>query len=251
AAGGVRRYRAVRELRRAADRDRPAVRRGGGDAGSGRELLPGAGGAGDLEGEVHDAAPGLSRHADSRGRHAPLDGEDLLQEHLRFRRQFRTVGRPTMPQFAFRATDRMGNVVEGTVAADSPLLAQARVRQMGYTPERVQVAAAPGVTPAVEPTAALPAHPGPVDLTQPITEMPSVVGAISVLSEGEGGEATQAEPLDPWQRGGPVPQPPAPTAVTQPMTPPPLPGAGAVAPLTPAASALPHVYAAPVSQGVA
>src|SRR5262249_23623280 len=148
-----------------------------------------------------------------------------------------------MPQFAFRATDGMGNIVEGTVAADSPLLAKTRVQQMGYTPVRVQEAgeqaAAPDTAPRTEPTVSMPAHPGPVDLTQPITEMPAATNALLVPLNGESGEAVAMERLEPWQRGGPVPQPPAPHAVTQPMT-----------PLGQTTPALPQVYQTPVSQGV-
>ena len=43
-----------------------------------------------------------------------------------------------MPQFVFRATDRMGNTVEGSVAADNQADALAQVRDMGYTPIQVQ-----------------------------------------------------------------------------------------------------------------
>src|SRR2546429_3558378 len=60
-----------------------------------------------------------------------------------------------MPQFTFRATDRLGNAVEGTISASDSDGAEVQVKQMGYTPIRVQPAA--GQTP--EPTLPLPPQP--------------------------------------------------------------------------------------------
>jgi type II secretory pathway component PulF len=106
-----------------------------------------------------------------------------------------------MPTFQFSATDRMGNTVEGTVSADDMSRAAEEVRQMGYTPIRVQMAT------ASEPTVAL-----PTELTQPIPA-PSNAPRPLVPLTGETEEAAESTNwVEPWQRGGAVPQPPPPQA---------------------------------------
>ena len=164
-----------------------------------------------------------------------------------------------MPQFAFSATDRLGNTVEGTLAAADMSNAAEQVRQMGYTPQRVErvetpITAGVAVTsrPAAQPlhtssavqegTAAHPAAataaatvPGPIDLTQPITEMPVAGNRTLVPLGGEAEPSPYPERLEPWQRGGPVEQPATPTVrmnadgrVIQPPTPPPIGGTAGV-----------------------
>ncbi|HZO88940.1 MAG TPA: type II secretion system F family protein [Chthonomonadaceae bacterium] len=126
-----------------------------------------------------------------------------------------------MPQFTFKATDRMGNTVEGTVAAADPLLANDQVRRMGYVPVTIlptgeqaagsapdTLATAPpvGMTPG-QAAAPAPSGPKPIDLTQPVTELPAFANPLLAPLTGEGSEATaNMERIEPWQRGGPVPQ---------------------------------------------
>ncbi|HLK58692.1 MAG TPA: type II secretion system F family protein, partial [Chthonomonadaceae bacterium] len=159
-----------------------------------------------------------------------------------------------MPQYAFRATDRMGNAVDGNVAAPDMSSATRQIQQMGYTPVSVQALADAVVTPPppvpipAAPVAAPPVAAGsyrrkPVDLTQPVTEMPEA--AVDLFAPSTPLEPTQqiaaeAEPalanyqmpvpdaktettarfarLEPWERGGPLPDPPAPSPAAQPTT---------------------------------
>jgi type II secretory pathway component PulF len=131
----------------------------------------------------------------------------------------------------------MGNAVEGTVTANNELFASDEVRRMGYTPVRVQAAtdsaagggtvvpsAAPGVSGTYSGVLAPPqataspvthaiAGPAPIDLTQPITELPAAANALLVPATGENDTTARMERLEPWQRGGPVPQSPAPQAL--------------------------------------
>jgi len=80
-----------------------------------------------------------------------------------------------MHQFSFRATDRLGNTIDGSVAAADHAAAIAEIQRMGYTPLGVQLAGtipasaapAPQATPAVSSS-----RPRPVDLTQPVVTMP-------------------------------------------------------------------------------
>lgn len=106
-----------------------------------------------------------------------------------------------MPQFAFRATDRLGNTVDGNLEAADHAAAIAQIQQMGYTPIGVQLVGVP--TPATpQRTAALtavgtpaPAPTGgrrrPVDLTQEVTEMPEA--AVDLFAQSPV-EATQEIP---------------------------------------------------------
>ncbi len=121
-----------------------------------------------------------------------------------------------MPQFTFSATDRLGNTVEGTISANNEMFASDEVRRMGYTPVRVQAAtegsaSLPGSAPLV---ATAPAAPAPIDLTQPITELPAAANALLAPVGGDNETTARMERLEPWQRGGPVPQPPAPQTLT-------------------------------------
>ncbi|MCW3054153.1 MAG: hypothetical protein JWN14_3323, partial [Chthonomonadales bacterium] len=80
-----------------------------------------------------------------------------------------------MPQFVFRATDRMGNTVEGNVAADNQAAALTQVRGMGYTPLHVQPQGAPPPPPPrPNLTATQPLAAASVTATQPLYEAPSV-----------------------------------------------------------------------------
>ena len=82
-----------------------------------------------------------------------------------------------MPQFVFRATDRMGNTVEGSVAADNQTDALTQVRGMGYTPLQVQPKGA-GAPPAAAATSGLtatqPLTAGNATATQPLHVTPSI-----------------------------------------------------------------------------
>src|SRR5690242_4178120 len=102
-----------------------------------------------------------------------------------------------MPNYAFRATDRNGNTVDGAVFADSEALAANQIGQMGYglvslqpssgpqsVPEAM-VASAAGIAPPA-PAYAATAQPrsGAIDLTQPIAAMP--IAAATPLTEAYG-----------------------------------------------------------------
>lgn len=129
-----------------------------------------------------------------------------------------------MPQFVFRATDRMGNTVEGNVAADNQADALAQVRGMGYTPLQVQPqgAATPNLT-ATQPmtaasvTATQPLHAAPsiavtqpipaqarpqrIDLSAPVEEIAGTTGALYGLPGTEtSAEGTTPGHLEPWER---------------------------------------------------
>jgi type II secretory pathway component PulF len=136
-----------------------------------------------------------------------------------------------MPQFVFRATDRMGNTVEGAIAADSQADALSQVRGMGYTPLHVQPKG-PGTTPsalpdpnltmtpplAVAPVTATqplhnvpsiavtqpippPARPRRIDLSAPMEEIAGSAGALYGLSGAEAGaEGASGGHLEPWER---------------------------------------------------
>ena len=112
-----------------------------------------------------------------------------------------------MPEFAFSANDRYKSVVEGTVVADDMSAAAEQVRGMGYAPLRIQlieaasVPAASGVS-QFNPygSAGMNTAP-PIDLSQaysPETALPPVP-----LSDDA---AARMERLEPWERGGAIPQ---------------------------------------------
>jgi len=137
-----------------------------------------------------------------------------------------------MPHYAFRATDRMGNTIDGTVAAEHEALAANQIGQMGYALVSLRAVpvsepdpgamiasttlAMPPVNASGAPEAPPPARPARIDLTQPVTEM--AFTAISPLTDDDGGsgdpnataEMYPTGPLQPWERGGPVTQPPPP-----------------------------------------
>jgi hypothetical protein len=134
-----------------------------------------------------------------------------------------------MPQFAFRATDRMGNSVEGKVTAANPAFAANEIGKMGYalvSLEPVSEQAVPDVlsglsavpplnaTQEMAPSPPLDSRPAPIDLSQPFGESSTGGTGVAVASGDEnriGAEVTvsMARP-EPWERGGPVPQVPAP-----------------------------------------
>ena len=87
-----------------------------------------------------------------------------------------------MPQFAYRATDRLGNVVDGSLMASDHAQAILQLQALSLTPIGVQLA---GAVPAAVPQASQPATPvaanRPRDLTQPVTEMP--VAAVDLFAQ--------------------------------------------------------------------
>ena len=139
----------------------------------------------------------------------------------------------------------MGNVVEGSVNAVDQNAATQQIRQMGYTPVRIQpTLAAPqpettvlagnvpvagavggrgGPVDLTQPVTAMPAGaagyytpPRATDLTQEVTEMPeasnSLLASLTEAPEESALAETTArmERIEPWQRGGPpLPQTPA------------------------------------------
>jgi type IV pilus assembly protein PilC len=150
-----------------------------------------------------------------------------------------------MPQFAFQATDRLGNTIEGTVEATDLMLAADQIQRMGYKPVQIRPGdgqpaanAAPepspsAATPATaaparpgpverkpnagveielhQPATAAPARPRPIDLTQPLPEIPAAA-ADPFSAFGSGDDAAARK--EPWERGGPIPQPPPPQQTT-------------------------------------
>ncbi|HEV2472224.1 MAG TPA: type II secretion system F family protein [Chthonomonadales bacterium] len=101
-----------------------------------------------------------------------------------------------MEEFAFNGKDRLGNEVSGRVsAADLPAAAQ-QIRAMGYEPVLVQSAAAV----AAAPQKAVPQPQSPVPAAAPLTSQ----AGTALAEAGEAG----AGRMEPWERGGPVPQPP-------------------------------------------
>ena len=134
-----------------------------------------------------------------------------------------------MPQFVFRATDRMGNTVEGSVAADNQADALAQVRGMGYTPIQVQpkgaatapvasavTATQPLAVAAVTATQSLngappltvtqpiptPARPRRIDLSAPVEEIADTTATLyGSPGAGAGAESTGGGGhLEPWER---------------------------------------------------
>ena len=87
-----------------------------------------------------------------------------------------------MQQFAYRATDRYGNMVDGNIMAPDHASAINQIQSLGYTPIGVQVA---GAVAAAAPVAAAAGRPSPVDLTQPVTAMPAAAVDIYQSSEPE------------------------------------------------------------------
>ena len=153
-----------------------------------------------------------------------------------------------MPHYAFRATDRMGNTVDGTVSAGNETLAANQVGQLGYSlltlqgvaptdaPSSMIASAALGLSapPTMEATTA-PARGNGRDLTQPMAAIPRSLNSESDESDFEGRDANatvemrSGPPMQPWERGGALAQAPAPQMTlsatgavlnrTQPMSP--------------------------------
>ena len=133
-----------------------------------------------------------------------------------------------MPHYAFRATDRMGNTVDGTVAAENEALAAKEIGQMGYALTSLQSVAPSdspeGMVASAAVTLAAPAALSPevapqlrggIDLTQPMgAPGPAVQSAAQTDRQPDDPDATvamrPAAALQPWERGGPVAQAPAP-----------------------------------------
>lgn len=134
-----------------------------------------------------------------------------------------------MPQFVFRATDRMGNTVDGSVAADNQADALSQVRGMGYTPLHVQPQGAPTPPPArpnltaTQPLAAsavtatqplhtvpsiavtqpipAPTRPRLIDLSAPVEEIATSAGSLYGMAGAEAGaESAPGGHLEPWER---------------------------------------------------
>ncbi len=112
-----------------------------------------------------------------------------------------------MPEFAFSANDRYKSVVEGTVVADDMSAAAEQVRGMGYAPLRIQlieaasVPAASGVSQFNPYGSAGINTAAPIDLTQTYTtETPAPL--IPLADDA----AARMERLEPWERGGAIPQ---------------------------------------------
>lgn len=135
-----------------------------------------------------------------------------------------------MPQFTFRATDRLGNTVEGAVVADNEIHAMDQVRQMGYNPIGVRPVVAPTVAVSVAPVPTQQVNVAgngtgrrrPVDLTIPVTEMPAASSMLNMYTGGSPDATMEIEPAigakAPWERGGPIAEP-EPTVGMTPNTP--------------------------------
>jgi type II secretory pathway component PulF len=117
-----------------------------------------------------------------------------------------------MPEFAFNANDRHGSLVEGTVNAPDMSAAAEQVRAMGYAPLRIQLIESASVPAAVGVSQFSPygasgvgtGAPAPVDLTQAFPlETPQ-----PLVPQTENAQATvqRMERLEPWERGGTIPQ---------------------------------------------
>jgi type IV pilus assembly protein PilC len=113
-----------------------------------------------------------------------------------------------MAEFAFGATDKVGNTVEGRVTADEVSQAAAQVRELGYTPvwieprvEQAEPAGEPELELATASVGEAPYRVGALDLTQVWSEQaePALVGG-RPLSGGNSG-------MQPWERGGPIAPP--------------------------------------------
>ncbi|HLK59401.1 MAG TPA: hypothetical protein VKU00_22765 [Chthonomonadaceae bacterium] len=117
-----------------------------------------------------------------------------------------------MPQFAFTAKDRLGNTIQGKVAADSMTLATGQVEQMGYSVLSVQaVPDAAGSPPP--PPAPAPAYGQSVAgaAAQPTATFPSPLpGPQQAVSE-----PTRVMPAPP-PGAPPAPQPATPTPPVRP-----------------------------------
>lgn len=111
-----------------------------------------------------------------------------------------------MPEFAFSANDRYGSVVEGTVVADDMSAAAEQVRGMGYAPLRIQlieaasVPAASGVS-QFNPYGSSGISVAPIDLSQAYA--PETPAPLVPLGDDS---AARMERLEPWERGGAIPQ---------------------------------------------
>lgn len=128
-----------------------------------------------------------------------------------------------MATFQYSATDRIGKPIEGAVDATDMLQAAEQIRRMGYNPTRVELAASEAVGVGATPssltataswtpsglTPGVPARQMPMDLTQPIVEMPAAANAYSLTGEEVLPDTTvEMGRLEPWQRGG-TPEPTA------------------------------------------
>ncbi len=116
-----------------------------------------------------------------------------------------------MPLFTFRAMDRLGNTVDGSIEAVDHSSAIEQIMALGYSPIGVQLAGV--VLPTQQPAAPQPSpanatRRGPVDLTQPVTEMP--VAAVDLY-------ATSSSLPEPTQQFTPPSLPQQPTVAVSPQ----------------------------------
>jgi type II secretory pathway component PulF len=131
-----------------------------------------------------------------------------------------------MPEFSFSAKDQAGNFVEGRLQASDISSAAEQLRGMGHTPIGVQLISTSAseyapTLPTAAPDPRLPLNApasAPMSLTQKMEPTPQAVvpwqsqGSIPARPLVPLGEAhdtgNQTQRLEPWQRGGPTPEPP-------------------------------------------
>ena len=117
-----------------------------------------------------------------------------------------------MLQFAFEATDKMGNQVSGTVSAPNEALAANQIGQMGYVLLSLRAAEiTPETTLEIAPAEATPT------LATPPARLPlTAYGDRTEEPDSSSDSNTTAEmpplsrPLEPWERSVPLPQAPLP-----------------------------------------
>ncbi len=110
-----------------------------------------------------------------------------------------------MPVFAYSAKDKNGNLVDGSVEAGSMPRATEQLITQGYEPIQVQLSA-----PQSDATVEIPAQslrPALVDLSQPADQMHAAASAAHGGQIVSNSDYITQQPLEPWQRGGAVPQP--------------------------------------------
>ncbi|CEK15739.1 type II secretory pathway, component PulF [Chthonomonas calidirosea] len=90
-----------------------------------------------------------------------------------------------MPTYTYQAKDGYGRILDGTLEAENLAVAAERLRQMGYTPTRLELLQAPAPSPTLELAGSWSAQPTPL---APLAEP----------------EPMQDSPIQPWERGGPV-----------------------------------------------
>ncbi len=112
-----------------------------------------------------------------------------------------------MPVFVYSAKDNSGGVMEGSIDAASMPRATEQLIAQGLEPVQIQLAAAPpDVTAEI---AAMSTRPALVDLSQPAEQMHAAANSVFGTSPVGAAAQTNQQPLEPWQRGGALPQPPS------------------------------------------